>query len=184
MDKVGASTRVNKKKNKSKSKNVDEGESAKKAPVPLSQEETAALMESQGYSASKSMLIISPFEVHFSQELIRPEFQDGTLVDTTREEVMATLCSPLEQGSVPSDRTWWLLTAPFSHIEAIQWQCKLRDDDGSIKTNAEGAELYSDKEWYSLDNRRLYCLQHAATKLWPDEVMNLTCSESLGKKSP
>eukprot|EP00913_Durusdinium_trenchii_P022954 g21553.t1 len=43
-------------------------------------------------------------------------------------------------------------------------------EDGSQLFDQEGNELYGDREWYTLDNRRLYCLQRAAVSLYPKEV--------------
>lgn len=65
---------------------------------------------------------------------------------------------------------WWFLRPPFPDIEVIQWRCKLREDDGTPKLDEFGMELYGEREWYTLDNRRLYCLQRAAVSLHPAEA--------------
>lgn len=132
--------------------------------------------------------MISPLDVNFSQAHIRPEFQDDAGdVENASELVTAEYKegpppSPLASdkvglevdaqekgGGAPAEDPdgWYLLKAPFPEIETIQWRCKLRMPDGSIKVDSIGVELYGDKEWYSLDNRRLFCLQKAALKLWP-----------------
>lgn len=122
--------------------------------------------------------LISPFEVHFSQSHIRPEFQDGRGVEETTSEIERDFLSQpkgieaAEELGVPSSSGggWWLLRPPFPEIEVIQWRCKLRKEDGSTRTDEMGMELYGDREWYTLDNRRLYCLQRAAAKVYPAEV--------------
>jgi len=118
--------------------------------------------------------LLSPFEVHFSQTHIRPEFQDGRSVFDAVGQVRAQLCFPVAEeggyGAPSTGEPWWLLELPFPEIEVIQWRCKLRGEDGTIKVDEMGAELYGQREWYSLDNRRLYCLQKAAVKFWPQEV--------------
>eukprot|EP00929_Paragymnodinium_shiwhaense_P100934 TRINITY_DN6363_c0_g3_i1.p1 TRINITY_DN6363_c0_g3~~TRINITY_DN6363_c0_g3_i1.p1 ORF type:complete len:426 (-),score=119.66 TRINITY_DN6363_c0_g3_i1:298-1575(-) len=129
--------------------------------------------------------LISPLDVHFSQAHIRPEFQDGRTVDDSAELVVTELLQtpptlehagelglPTAEGgdSGRAPDSWWLLKPPFPEIEVIRWRCKLRKEDGSIKTDDSGMELYGPSEWYTLDNRRLYCLQKAAAKLHPAQV--------------
>lgn len=61
--------------------------------------------------------------------------------------------------------------APFPPIEVVRWRCKLRDErTGRPKVNPEtGRTLYDPEEHlFTLDNRRLYCLQLAATRVWPE----------------
>ncbi|CAE8615888.1 unnamed protein product [Polarella glacialis] len=65
---------------------------------------------------------------------------------------------------------WLLLRPPFPEIEVIMWRIKLRGTDGNPKLDAEGNELYGEREWFTLDNRRLYCLQKAAVALHPKQV--------------
>eukprot|EP00927_Polykrikos_kofoidii_P057743 TRINITY_DN5192_c0_g1_i2.p1 TRINITY_DN5192_c0_g1~~TRINITY_DN5192_c0_g1_i2.p1 ORF type:complete len:377 (+),score=65.28 TRINITY_DN5192_c0_g1_i2:31-1161(+) len=98
--------------------------------------------------------LISPLEIHFSQGHVRPDFQDGRIVEDSASAIES------EYLSFPT----------FPEIEVIRWRCKLRKEDGATKTDESGMELYGDREWYSLDNRRLYCLQRAAARLYPAEV--------------
>jgi hypothetical protein len=123
--------------------------------------------------------LLSPFEIFFSQSHIRPEFQDGRPVSDSVAEVGHELLGPLQQldirdlqmfGAPTETEDWWLLVPPFPDIEVIQWRCKLREEDGSVSLDAAGNELYGEKEWYTLDNRRLYCLQKAATARYPAQV--------------
>merc|ERR1719326_2010503 len=65
----------------------------------------------------------------------------------------------------------WKLEADFPAIEVIKWRCKLRDDTTGrpIIDPATGREQFDDEDrWFTLDNRRLYCLQRAAMKLLPE----------------
>merc|ERR1712217_513297 len=56
-------------------------------------------------------------------------------------------------------------------IEVIRWRCKLRDDTtGRPLVDPEtGEQMFEPEEsWFSLDNRRLWCLQQAAVQLFPE----------------
>merc|ERR1719491_2398061 len=48
-----------------------------------------------------------------------------------------------------------VLHAPFPQIEIIRWGVNACEQGG---------------HWFTLDNRRLYCLQRAALKHWPQRV--------------
>eukprot|EP00448_Togula_jolla_P016767 CAMPEP_0170575072 /NCGR_PEP_ID=MMETSP0224-20130122/3656_1 /TAXON_ID=285029 /ORGANISM="Togula jolla, Strain CCCM 725" /LENGTH=310 /DNA_ID=CAMNT_0010897807 /DNA_START=12 /DNA_END=940 /DNA_ORIENTATION=- len=127
-----------------------------------------------GQSNELRRRLISPLQVHFSQSHIRPEFQDGQTVEESLSQIGAEFLSPVVAdevcGAPMSGDGWWLLRPPFPEIEVIQWRCKLRDEDGALKLDDQGMELYGAREWYTLDNRRLYCLQRAACRYWPAEV--------------
>merc|ERR1719183_2792469 len=59
-------------------------------------------------------------------------------------------------------------------IEVIRWKCKLRDSNtGRPKVDpVTGEDLYDSQEhWFTLDNRRLYCLQEAALRIWPERCV-------------
>lgn len=135
-----------------------------------------------------SRRLLSPFQVRFSQTHIRPLFQDGQSVNDAVPLVTSELYEPLPEeenevepgatdvfGAPTGSDNWWLLQHPFPEIEVIQWRCKLRKDDGTIKVDEAGMELYGDLEWHTLDNRRLYCLQRAAVKFHPKEVRIVVC---------
>lgn len=87
--------------------------------------------------------LISPLAVHYTQDHIRTTFRDTRLV----EDAVAQITS--EPGSGDYDI---ILRAPFPSIEILRWH------DGE------------DKHWFTLDNRRLYCLQKAALAYWPKRV--------------
>eukprot|EP00747_Dinoflagellata_sp_TGD_P170776 gnl/TRDRNA2_/TRDRNA2_203201_c0_seq1.p1 gnl/TRDRNA2_/TRDRNA2_203201_c0~~gnl/TRDRNA2_/TRDRNA2_203201_c0_seq1.p1 ORF type:complete len:336 (+),score=46.99 gnl/TRDRNA2_/TRDRNA2_203201_c0_seq1:66-1073(+) len=121
--------------------------------------------------------LLSPLEVNFSQSHIRPEFQDGSSIEEGIRGLVMEYCAPADVGSVldqfgvpTSGPGWWLIQSPFPEIEVIQWQIKMRNEDGSLKLDERGAELYGPLDWFSLDNRRLYCLQRAAASKWPSDV--------------
>lgn len=120
--------------------------------------------------------LLSPFEIFFSQNHIRAEFQDGRPLDLAVESISSSRISPknddlrLKEFGVPEESDWWLLQPEFPEIEVIQWRIKLRKEDGTQLFDEEGNELYGEREWYTMDNRRLYCLQKAAVALHPKEV--------------
>mmetsp|Transcript_107315 Transcript_107315/g.308794 ORF Transcript_107315/g.308794 Transcript_107315/m.308794 type:complete len:488 (-) Transcript_107315:115-1578(-) len=91
--------------------------------------------------------LISPLAVRFTQEHIKTIFRDGHIVEDT--------CAQIEAGPGVGDYDV-VLRVPFPTIEIIRW-------------SAPGAKE-SDRHWYTLDNRRLYCLQRAAAQLWPKRV--------------
>lgn len=155
------------------------------------------------------VVLLSPFDIHFSQTRLRNEFQDGHTVDETTRLIQTvprgTRRTPAEGGSGAADadtteakegekeeadeedilgegcedlsavtrgEEFKLQSFPFPRIEVTKWRCKLREPDGSPKIDpSTGLELYSHEErWFTFDNRRLYCLQKAATAIWPTEV--------------
>uniref|UniRef100_A0A7S4VAU1 Uncharacterized protein n=1 Tax=Alexandrium monilatum TaxID=311494 RepID=A0A7S4VAU1_9DINO len=95
--------------------------------------------------------LICPLAVRFTQEHIRPVFQDGRTLEST----IAAISTRSGTGDYDV-----ILETPFPSIEVVRW----RQRDGGSKGSADG------KEWVTLDNRRLYCLQRAAAALWPRRV--------------
>jgi len=93
--------------------------------------------------------LICPFSLRFSQDHIRPEFQNGPDIDAAIKAIKT------KPGSGDYDV---VLVSPFPAIEVIR---------GHLK-NAEGTS--TGDHWLSLDNRRLYCLQRAAVANWPLRV--------------
>eukprot|EP00929_Paragymnodinium_shiwhaense_P032761 TRINITY_DN18117_c0_g1_i1.p1 TRINITY_DN18117_c0_g1~~TRINITY_DN18117_c0_g1_i1.p1 ORF type:complete len:535 (+),score=133.97 TRINITY_DN18117_c0_g1_i1:74-1678(+) len=104
---------------------------------------------------------ISPFAIRFSQERIRPTFQDGHDLEETLAQVEA-VDWPFDDGSNDV-----LLKVPFPSIEIIRWWPKMRDENGLSMVDEDGSTLLGEPCWFTFDNRRLYCLQHAASKVWP-----------------
>jgi len=101
--------------------------------------------------------LVSPLAIRFSQGRIRSTFRDGRLLEESLSEI-APVAAP--DGSAHS----CVLKAPFPPIEVVRWRPKLRGDDGKALDADFGGEC-----WFTLDNRRLYCLQSAAARLLPNE---------------
>jgi hypothetical protein len=91
--------------------------------------------------------LICPLTVRYSQDHIRPEFQDrkGSDLDTSIKAIKT------KPGHGDYDL---VLVPPFPAIEIIRGHFRNGDAD----------------HWLSLDNRRLYCLQQAAVAHWPLRV--------------
>jgi len=94
--------------------------------------------------------IICPLAVRFTQEHVRPVFQDGRELENTIKEIKQ------KPGIDDYDV---ILEVPFQPVEIIRW--KKRDESG-----IEPKQEY----WFTFDNRRLYCLQRCAVALWPKRV--------------
>ncbi|CAJ1352958.1 unnamed protein product [Effrenium voratum] len=118
---------------------------------------------------------MSPLEVNFSQMRANPLFRDGRSLDEAVQQI-----KPVRWKSVGSSASGakdetpvWLLKAPFPPIEVMKWRCKLRDESGRPLVDPEtGGELIdSEDKWFTLDNRRLYCLQKVAVSLWPERAV-------------
>jgi len=142
------------------------------------------------------LALVSPYDVRFSQFRIRAEFQDGRPLEEAQALVEVrpragaeapaaaeappqgegpeddALTGDLEDLSAERGEEFDLLWAPFPQIEVTRWRCKLREADGSPRTDPDtGLELYASEErWFAFDNRRLCCLQRAAAQHWPREV--------------
>jgi len=94
--------------------------------------------------------LICPLAVRFTQELVRPIFQNKVGLDATIKDIKT------RPGTGGYDL---ILEAPFPNIELVRWFQKDQDDS---EPDAE--------HWFTLDNRRLYCLQRVAADLWPRRV--------------
>jgi len=111
--------------------------------------------------------LISPFAVRFTQDHIRTTFRDHRSVEAAVDLVEASL----GEGSYDV-----ILKHPFPSIEVLRWHPRRRGDDGDDSDAGSSGESYesggepSRDHWFTLDNRRLYCLQRAAAHLWPKRV--------------
>jgi hypothetical protein len=92
--------------------------------------------------------LISPLAIRFTQNRIRPTFQDGHDVESTIGELVV---SP---GECEYDI---IIDAPFPAIEIIRYA-------------QGGRKQGSQDHWFTFDNRRLYCLQRFAVECWPKRV--------------
>eukprot|EP00418_Pyrodinium_bahamense_P065263 CAMPEP_0179094088 /NCGR_PEP_ID=MMETSP0796-20121207/43130_1 /TAXON_ID=73915 /ORGANISM="Pyrodinium bahamense, Strain pbaha01" /LENGTH=340 /DNA_ID=CAMNT_0020791749 /DNA_START=113 /DNA_END=1135 /DNA_ORIENTATION=- len=104
--------------------------------------------------------LVCPFAVRFTQDYIRTSFRDGRLIQVTLNEIKA------EEAGVGDYDV--ILRAPFPHIEIIRWRLP-RYGVGRVKSG-KGTNIEMREHWFTLDNRRLYCLQRAAAALWPRRV--------------
>jgi len=122
---------------------------------------------------------ISPLDVRFSQMRARHEFRDGRLLEEAIQLIRLVRWErPVEPGPADGEGARepaaWRLEAPFPPIEILQWRCKLRDEHtGRPRLDPKtGGELYDQEDrWFTLDNRRLYCLQKVAVSAWPERVV-------------
>eukprot|EP00929_Paragymnodinium_shiwhaense_P014726 TRINITY_DN122684_c0_g1_i1.p1 TRINITY_DN122684_c0_g1~~TRINITY_DN122684_c0_g1_i1.p1 ORF type:complete len:748 (-),score=218.16 TRINITY_DN122684_c0_g1_i1:205-2373(-) len=114
---------------------------------------------------------MDPLELRFSQMKMRHLFGDGRRVADTVPEITVVKCSKDEQAEY---KATYKLEVPFPFIEVIRWRCKLRDEKTGrpIVNPKTGEEMFdSQEEWFTLDNRRLYCLQEAALRIWPERCV-------------
>jgi len=114
---------------------------------------------------------IDPLEIRFSQMKMRHLFGDGRRIADTVKEVYEEPCTEAERAEYGVDCK---LIFPFPKIEVIRWRCKIRDmKTGRPKVDNETGEeiLDSEEHWFTLDNRRLYCLQEAAMRVWPQRCV-------------
>ena len=108
--------------------------------------------------------LISPFAVRFSQARVSPEFSDGRLIDDTIKEITVKV---INHGP----RKVYEIEAPFPPIQIMKFRAKKRDVAGRPLLDVSGNDRYFPEKWYSLDNRRLYCMQKVAAALWPLPVV-------------
>lgn len=111
--------------------------------------------------------LMSPLEVRFSQMRARLEFRDERSLEEAVEQI-----KPVER-EIDGEKLFYL-DAPFPAIEVMKWRCKLRDGEtGRPRVDSRtGGELYDSSEnLFTLDNRRLYCLQKVATSLYPKKCV-------------
>lgn len=104
--------------------------------------------------------LISPFAVRFTQEHIRSTFRDG------RELQLALAQIEVHEGVGEYDV---VLHAPFPTIEVIRYEPSERRMGADCCEEVESG-VDTGAHWFTFDNRRLYCLQHAAAAQWPKKV--------------
>merc|ERR1719310_373578 len=119
--------------------------------------------------SEKATMQMCPLDLRFSQKKMRNVFADGKLIDESAASAVRAVRRSKEDAELYDAP--WKLEADFPAIEVIKWRCKLRDDTTGrpIIDPATGKEMFDDEDrWFTLDNRRLYCLQQAALKLLPE----------------
>lgn len=111
-----------------------------------------------------------PLDIRFSQKKMRHMFFNGNLLADVAPLVQTVRCSSAEEALHGAR---WRVVAPFPAIEVVRWRCKLRDErTGRPKVDHSGQIIYdSEEHLFTLDNRRLHCLQLAATRVWPDRCI-------------
>lgn len=102
---------------------------------------------------------VSPLAIRFTQNHIRTTFRDGSPVEPTVSEIQA------RPAPVGSDYDV-VLHAPFPNVEIVRWRTE-GEEQGSHSAQEPGTTT---SHWFTLDNRRLYCLQRVAASLWPKRV--------------
>jgi len=115
----------------------------------------------------KPTMQLSPLQIRFSQKKMRNVFGDSKLVEDSVTLIQAVRRS--KEDAELYDAAY-KLEAPFPPVEVIRWRSKLRDENtGRPLLNERGKEMFEAEEsWFTLDNRRLFCLQKAALKLLPE----------------
>jgi len=145
---------------------ADEEEEEEAAHSASSGSETSSTA-GPGRGRRVATMQLCPLELRFSQRKMRNVFADGRLIDESVDVVQAVRRPPDEAELYGAA---WKLEAPFPPIDVLSWRCKLRDETtGRPLIDEDGRERFEDEEsWFTLDNRRLYCLQRAALKLLPE----------------
>lgn len=105
--------------------------------------------------------LISPLAIRFTQEHIRTTFRDRRSVEATVDEITAG------PGNGNYDV---ILSFPFPAIEVMRSRAAERENSSVSDLSKEIGERPDGTHWFTLDNRRLYCLQRAAIQLWPLRV--------------
>jgi len=100
--------------------------------------------------------LVSPLAIRFSQQHVRPQFQDKRDVFKTCDEIE---CVEIDKHL--------LLKCPFPVIDVIRWEPKKRGKDGKAIVDHNGLEQFDRYGWFSMDNRRLLCMQEVAMRHWP-----------------
>jgi len=108
--------------------------------------------------------VLNPLAIRFSQERISPTFSTGEEFGPAIAGIRQLPCT-VEGATEKEDRL--LLQVPFPEIRVIAWRPKLRNPDGTARKDPSGATLMGEERFFTLDNRRLHCLQRVAAKLWP-----------------
>jgi hypothetical protein len=102
--------------------------------------------------------LISPLAIRFTQNHIKTVFRDGRPLEATVQEIVE------EPGTDGYDV---ILRFPFPAIEIVRWHAERHKDGGEVTSLGE---IATGDHWFTLDNRRLYCLQRVAAACWPRRV--------------
>lgn len=137
--------------------------------------------ELEGSDASedseRAITQMDPLELRFSQRKMRNVFADGKLIADSVKQVRPIRRTEEEQSIYGAP---YRLEAPFPPIEVLRFRCKLRDETTGrpLLDPVTKKEMFEKEEsWFTLDNRRLYCLQRIAVNLLPERCTVDTIAE-------
>lgn len=142
------------------------------APAPVSRCVVSLPLSAQtGKEALRSVTVLNPLSLRFSQARINPSFSDGSGFEAA---IAACRERPLNPADLSAVEEEVLLEAPFPALEVIRFRARMRDPDGkTVKNPVSGDALLGESRWFTFDNRRLHCLQRAALERWPRQCFVL-----------
>ena len=112
--------------------------------------------------------LLNPLNIRFSQPRVAPLFRDGRHLAESQREVQVEMFEvPTDIVGVETPPYDCVLVPPFPIIRVISWLPKVRHPDGEAETDRYGDQVYGERAWFALDNRRLHVLQSFATQMWP-----------------
>jgi len=127
--------------------------------------------------SERAITQMDPLELRFSQRKMRNVFADGKLIADSVKQVRPIRRTEEEQSIYGAP---YRLEAPFPPIEVLRFRCKLRDETTGrpLLDPVTKREMFEKEEsWFTLDNRRLYCLQRIAVQLLPERCTVDTIAE-------
>eukprot|EP00928_Gymnodinium_smaydae_P042203 TRINITY_DN2844_c0_g2_i1.p1 TRINITY_DN2844_c0_g2~~TRINITY_DN2844_c0_g2_i1.p1 ORF type:complete len:653 (-),score=154.02 TRINITY_DN2844_c0_g2_i1:77-2035(-) len=111
------------------------------------------LGRSSGYVEER---LISPLAIRFTEELLQPQFQDGTPFETTLSQMSVV-------SGDESMRYTRLIIAPFPCIEIFRVRAGNDEDPSWLEMGGKPVQ----RRWATSDNKRLCCLQRVAAAQLP-----------------
>ncbi|CAJ1401129.1 unnamed protein product [Effrenium voratum] len=132
--------------------------------------------EVESEDSERAITQMDPLELRFSQRKMRNVFADGKLIADSVNQVRPVRRTLEEQNIYGAP---WRLEAPFPAIEVLRFRCKLRDETTGrpLLDPVTKKEMFEEESWFTLDNRRLYCLQRVAVDLLPERCTVDTVAE-------
>jgi len=111
---------------------------------------------------------MSPLDIRFSKDKMRHLFSVGRRVADTVEQIKIVQCTKSEAMQYGAS---WKLGAPFPAIRVIAWCWRPKDRNPDDVRDSSGNLDALPALWFTLDNRRLYCLQEAALQTYPERCV-------------
>jgi len=112
---------------------------------------------------------MSPLDIRFSQKKMQPVFSDGRSVAETLNQIQVVQC---KKGEASQYGATWKLKVPFPSIEVIHCRHMPKNWSPDTVKDSSGSSSAMPEFWFTLDNRRLYCLQKAAIGVWPERCVS------------